>query len=392
MITLAATAQVGTDAGKPTLFLIGDSTVKTGRGTGENGQWGWGSFIGELFDKSRIDVANHALGGTSSRTFQTLGSWEKVLALVKPGDYVMMQFGHNDGGPLDDNRRARGTIPGIGDESREIDNPLTGKKEVVHTYGWYMRKYIADTKAKGATPIVLSMIPRNSWTADGKANRVSDTYGKWAAEAAAAGGAFFINLNEITAKQYEAIGREKVAAEYFTPADNTHTSEAGARLNAASVVQGLKELKDCALAGFLAATAKPTGAGERAGATDSGQKAAFLQWASKPPMGWNSWDCFATTVTEEQTKAQADYMAEHLRATAGSTSWWTSSGTSPKREGFNYRRGAELVMDEWGRLWPATNRFPSAANGVGFKALADYVHGKGLKFGIHLCAAFRARR
>ena len=110
----------------------------------------------------------------------------------------------------------------------------------------------------------------------------------------------------------------------------------------------------------------------------------FHAWAQTPPMGWNSWDCFATTVTEAQTKAHADYMAEHLKAHGWQyivvdIQWYEPNATS-----YNYRRNAELVMDEWGRLLPAVNRFPSAANGAGFKPLADYVHGKGLRFGIHL--------
>src|ERR1700731_2382055 len=93
---------MGLAGAQPTLFLIGDSTVHNGRGDGANGQWGWGEPIVDLFDPAKIHVKNMALGGRSSRTFLTEGHWEKVLAELKPGDFVMMQFGHNDGGPLDD--------------------------------------------------------------------------------------------------------------------------------------------------------------------------------------------------------------------------------------------------------------------------------------------------
>lgn len=110
----------------------------------------------------------------------------------------------------------------------------------------------------------------------------------------------------------------------------------------------------------------------------------FHRWAETPPMGWNSWDCFATTVTESQTKAQADYMAEHLRGYGWEYIVVDIQWYEPHAKGFDYRKDAALIMDEFGRLWPATNRFPSAAGGVGFKALGDYLHGKGLKFGIHL--------
>jgi len=106
--------------------------------------------------------------------------------------------------------------------------------------------------------------------------------------------------------------------------------------------------------------------------------------APTPPMGWNSWDSFGTTITEAEVKANADYMAAHLK----DHGWqyivvdiqWSEQ--APKSHG--YRPDADLAMDEFGRLIPAPNRFPSSANGQGFKPLADYVHSKGLKFGIHI--------
>ena len=122
------------------------------------------------------------------------------MVRLRKGDYVIMQFGHNDAGPLDDTARARGTIRGIGDESKEIFNPKTKKQEVVYTYGWYMRKYIRDAKAKGAVPIVCSPIPRNDWK-EGKVARSTESYAKWAREVAQQEGAAFIDLNELVAKK-----------------------------------------------------------------------------------------------------------------------------------------------------------------------------------------------
>jgi rhamnogalacturonan acetylesterase len=229
----------------PTLFLIGDSTVNTR--TKE--LLGWGDPIADLFDRSKIHVENRARGGRSSRTFFTEGLWDKVLADLRPGDYVLMQFGHNDGGSLTQNR-ARASLKGNGAETQEVTVEATGKAEVVHTYGWYLRRYIADAKVKGATPIVLSPIPRNIWK-DGRVARAGNDYGKWAAEAARAEGAEFVDLNEIIARHYEQEGPEKVGAEYFTAADHTHTTPAGARLNAEAVVEGLRELKDAPLDRFL---------------------------------------------------------------------------------------------------------------------------------------------
>src|SRR5215813_3985774 len=199
----------GPERGLPTLFLIGDSTVRNGRGDGANGQWGWGDCIAAFFDAARIRVVNSAIGGRSSRTFMTDGHWEGVLALLKPGDFVMMQFGHNDGGEINDTSRARGTLRGTGPEIQEIDNLLTKQHEVVHTYGWYLRKFVTDTKARGATPIVCSLVPRKIWK-EGKIVRNADTYAGWATDVARREGVAFVDLNEIIARKYDELGPEKV--------------------------------------------------------------------------------------------------------------------------------------------------------------------------------------
>jgi hypothetical protein len=101
-------------------------------------------------------------------------------------------------------------------------------------------------------------------------------------------------------------------------------------------------------------------------------------------MGWNSWDGFATTVTEAQTRAQADVMQAKLAAHGWNLITVDIQWYEPNATGFDYRRGAKLEMDEFGRLLPAGNKFPSSTEGRGFKPLADYLHGLGLKFGLHL--------
>ena len=174
-----AVCAITASAQQTTLFIIGDSTVKNTSA----GQLGWGDPIKDFFDTSKIKVENRARGGRSSRTFQTEGLWDQVLAELKPGDFVLMQFGHNDGGPVNDESRARGSLPGLGDEFEPIENMLTKKTESVHTFGWYMRKYVTDTKAKGAIPILLSPVPRNIWI-DKKVERTAATYGGWAAAVA----------------------------------------------------------------------------------------------------------------------------------------------------------------------------------------------------------------
>jgi len=214
---------------RPTLYIIGDSTVKNGKGKGDGNLWGWGSFLDGSFDTTRIAVRNYALGGRSSRTFITEGHWDSILTRLKPGDYVIMQFGHNDGAPLDDTARARGTIKGTGEETKDIYNPILKKPETVYSYGWYMRKYVNDAKAKGAIPVICSPIPRNIFV-DGKVVRSTD-YGKWARDIAVETGTYFVDLNTLLADEYDQLGPDKVKE--FFPGDHTHTNEAGARLNAA---------------------------------------------------------------------------------------------------------------------------------------------------------------
>ena len=230
------------------LYIIGDSTVKNSDGSGRNGQWGWGSLVGSYFDTTKIDVRNHAIGGRSSRTFITEGRWDAILKTLKEGDYVMMQFGHNDASPLADTARARGTIKGIGEDSVETYNPIRKMKETVYSYGWYMRRFINDAKAKGAIPIICSPIPRLSYTKDGKI--VRDNYATWSKELSEQNNVSFIPLNEKIAVEYEQMA-DSVAVRKFFPNDHTHTDKAGTLLNAQKVVEGVKELKKCNLKKYL---------------------------------------------------------------------------------------------------------------------------------------------
>jgi hypothetical protein len=111
----------------------------------------------------------------------------------------------------------------------------------------------------------------------------------------------------------------------------------------------------------------------------------FLNWAAVPPMGWNSWDCYGPTVTENEVKANADYMAKHLKEFGWEyivvdIRWYVEND---KAHGYN-EKNPVYSMDEYGRFLPSQLRFPSAVDGKGFKSLADYIHSKGLKFGIHI--------
>lgn len=241
----------------PVLFLVGNSTMRTGTlGNGNNGQWGWGYFAQQHFDEEKITVENHALGGTSSRTFYTR-LWPDVLKGIQKGDYVIIELGHNDNGPYDSGR-ARASIPGIGKETLDVTIKETGVKETVYTFGEYMRRYIRDVKAKGAYPILMSLTPRNAWDdADSTIiTRVKDTYGLWMKQVAKKERIPFIDLNEITARKFEKFGKEKVKTMFYL--DRIHTSVFGARINAESAAEGIRNYPKLKLANYLKPIEKDT--------------------------------------------------------------------------------------------------------------------------------------
>jgi hypothetical protein len=150
-----------------------------------------------------------------------------------------------------------GSLPGIGEETYDVANSRTGKVETVHTYGWYLRKYIADVKAKGATPIICSLVPRKIWV-DGKIRRNTETYRGWAEQVAKQQHVGFVDLNEITARKYDALGVEAVDGLFGDP--HTHTDMAGAVINAESVVSGLRIVPGDPLGKYLSEKGKAVGA------------------------------------------------------------------------------------------------------------------------------------
>jgi lysophospholipase L1-like esterase len=260
----------------PSIILVGDSTVRNGHGVGSDGLWGWGAPIADLFDPAKINVVNRAIGGLASHSYISAGHWENTLALIKPGDFVLIQFGHNDGGinlpgatPIPDNglqpgttppppapgapprrQNTGGSLPGIGEETLDMPNPRTGANDTIHTFGWYMRKYVADVRANGATPILCSLVPRKIWV-DGKVVRNTSTYRGWTQAVAEHEHVGFVDLNEIIARRYDALGQKAVDPLFGDP--HTHTTMAGAVLNAECVVAGLRALPGHPLDRFLSA-------------------------------------------------------------------------------------------------------------------------------------------
>jgi lysophospholipase L1-like esterase len=229
----------------PTLFIVGDSTARN------QADLGWGDHFAQFFDTTKINIANRAMAGRSSRSYYNEGRWANVLAEMKPGDFVLIQMGHNDGGTdhPETDTKARASIKGLGDETVQFPlpkpfttGPLAGQTtETIHTYGWYIRKYIADTRAKKATPILLTLTIRNIWIndADGNPHIERDMgFRDYEYQLAKDEQILLADMATVEADRLDALGPEKTALLF--PIDHTHTSAEGAERNAESVVIALR--------------------------------------------------------------------------------------------------------------------------------------------------------
>lgn len=246
--------EVKREKGKPVVFFTGDSTVKNAD-KDDDGMWGWASQAQTVFDESKITLCNAARAGRSTRSFVREELWEKVYNSLEPGDFVTIQFGHNDICPITD-QKARGVIPGTKDTLHvyKLDN---GTYEVVYSFGWYLKKMIDDCREKGATPILVSLTPRNEWPG-GRIERRDNTYGKWYREVVEQTGVEFIDLHNLSADfldkkfavrslpQDKEMAKAKIAqlkekaGKYFKK-DHTHASKLGAQMNAQSFARGLRQ-------------------------------------------------------------------------------------------------------------------------------------------------------
>lgn len=229
--------------GLPTLWIAGDSTVKC-----NTPMRGWGQDLGGFFDPKKINVVNRAIGGRSSRTFYNEGRWQEIVDGLKKDDFVIIQFGHNDVGPLDEKGKFRGSIKGIGDEVETITKP-DGNVEEVHSFGWYLKTFVRTAKAKGAKVILCSPIPHLKFTKDGKFQHDWQGWREWIEACAKSEGAAYVDLSEIVAKTYDTM--EKTAVEKLFADKGTHTNADGAKLNAQSVITGLKRIPSGPLDRFM---------------------------------------------------------------------------------------------------------------------------------------------
>jgi len=232
--------------GKPVLFLIGNSTMRNGtRGDGSNGQWGWGYYATKYFDYNKISVENQALGGMSTRTFYTQ-LWPDIRKAIQPGDWVVISIGHNDGGPIDEGR-ARSVLSGTGNDSVEVTIKETGVKETVYTYGGYMRKYIAEIRARGGNPVLMSLTPRNAYD-PATCKIVRKPQSQWLETIGKEQNVPYIDLNEISGAKLDLFGPWKEAYHFYK--DNIHTSRFGAELNARSAAEGIAASKHKGIKGL----------------------------------------------------------------------------------------------------------------------------------------------
>ena len=252
--TYSPAAQLPNSSRKPVVYFTGDSTVKN-NDKDDDGMWGWASQAATVFDTTRVTLVNAGRAGRSTRTFVKEGLWDRVYNSLQPGDFVTIQFGHNDISPVTD-RKGRGVIPGTQDTLHvyHMDN---GDYEVVYSFGLYLRKMIDDCREKGATPILVSLTPRNEWPG-GKVERRDNTYGRWYREVVEQTGVEFIDMHNISAdfldkkfalkrlpddkeKAREAIAKLKAKAGIYFKQDHTHASKLGAQMNAQSFAKGLRQ-------------------------------------------------------------------------------------------------------------------------------------------------------
>ena len=186
------------------------------------------------------------------------GYWDRVLALLKPGDIVIMQFGHNDNGPT-------APLSGTGEETEDRAGAggsagasavggTAGKHETVHTWGWYMRKYVADARAKGAVPVMCTLIPRNIRENERSA-RDTDSHADWARAVAKSEQVPLLDLNELIAQRYDPLGETAVTALFADK--RVHTTREGAVLNAEIVVSALASLPKNPAGPYLRAKPAP---------------------------------------------------------------------------------------------------------------------------------------
>lgn len=223
----------------PTLFIAGDSTAATGSPVAR----GWGAVLVDYFDTTKVNLVNQAQGGARFNTYIPT-RWPAIVEAIKPGDFVVIEFGHNNG-----------PLPGIGDETQEVVNRRGGPPTVMQTHGWYLKKMISDVRGKGGIPIASTITLRNRW-AEGKVERLKEQVvgqggmSDWTRQVAANEKVLLVDHSHIIGDAYDKLGEEAVA-KFFAPTDYLHTNTAGAIVNCETFIAGLKALPTLPLLDYL---------------------------------------------------------------------------------------------------------------------------------------------
>jgi rhamnogalacturonan acetylesterase len=214
-------------AGYPKLLIAGDSTTANYEG---GPLQGWGNYINQYVNLSTFNLAKN---GRSTRSFRNEGLWANLLSLTAAGDFVVIEMGHNDNGPVtkfpskNDTGASRRVLPGTGDETVLVTLPGTNKTEVVHTFGWYLKNMIVDVRDRGGIPIISSLTPRNNWN-NATGNLVTDyKFRDYARTVADELKADFVDHNRYSLREFQDLGLNETKKLF--PRDNTHTSPKGAR-------------------------------------------------------------------------------------------------------------------------------------------------------------------
>jgi rhamnogalacturonan acetylesterase len=226
----------------PTLFLIGNSVPHRSALSASDP-------LAAFFDRSRINLVDRTMADPSSRAHLTEDIWKNSLALIKSGDIVLFQIAEPVPTPLSDTSRVSETLPGIGDEIREVSNPSSQHPEIIHTYGWYLRMYLVETIAKGAIPILCST---PTPTSDSTPPRDQDTYSDWARQIALQQRVTFLDLDAATQS------RDLSKSAPSSGLDSSNSSDRTAPFtdrSARSIVAALKGLPNDPLAGYFSAKA-----------------------------------------------------------------------------------------------------------------------------------------
>ncbi|KAF2432127.1 rhamnogalacturonan acetylesterase [Tothia fuscella] len=242
-ITAAAAAVIAScppicNAAYPKVLIAGDSTTAN---YDQSRMQGWGFYLNEYVNMS---VMNLAKNGRSTRSFRNEGLWAQVLTLVQPGDFVIIEMGHNDDGDIrakNNTRAYRHTLPGTGEEIIGYKALGANKTEVVHTFGWYLKQMAIDVREKSGIPIISSLTPRNSWSGGNKTTAMLNTNYKfrdYAKESAEAVKSDFVDHTSYSLRAFRELGQ--LETKKLFPLDNTHTGPEGARLNAETFIQAAR--------------------------------------------------------------------------------------------------------------------------------------------------------